>query len=259
MQISALNKTQSFSSNTPIYHVYVRNKDGTTSELPSYKVKGPALALVKRLNDTNTRESQFIKNYIADYNSYPFATSSIWGKNSLDKKHIIYGEDAVQTNTIRTESFRFDNITQEDAKDRIKRSIIDPLAKKVRLPRFDGDKTGEQVGLVLYTDQIRPNYYKLNGLQITSIDGRVYATLAAIPNNKSSKMNVNNDNENKNKNKNENININNNQQQTSAEQTSQNKDSEEGYLFDVEEFTDHPNRWQIENELKPRKRWRKHK
>lgn len=250
MQISALNKTtQSFSSNTPIYHVYVRNKDGTTAELASYKVKGPALALVKRLNDTNTRESQFIKNYIADYNSYPFATSSIWGKNSLDKKHIIYGEDAVQTNTIRTESFRFDNITQEDAKDRIKRSIIDPLAKKVRLPRFDGDKTGEQVGLVLYTDQIRPDYYKLNGMQITSIDGRIYATLEALPNKKPSQKKVKNENEA----------INNNQQQASPEQTSQNKAYEEGYLFDVEEFTHYPNRWQIENELKPRKRWRKHK
>ncbi len=240
MQISALNNlTQSFSSNTPIYRAYVRKKDGTTEVLPSYKVKGPALALVQRLNNIGTRESKFMQQYIGDYASYPIATSSIWGRNVLDKKHIIYGDDAVQTKQIREASYRYGDMTEEDAKDRIRRSIIDPLENKARLPRFDGDKVGEQIGLVLYTDEVRPNYYKLNGIKITSLDGRVYASLEPISTPKPSKKNS------------PKANI-----STSApvQQTPQNKAYEDGYLFDVEEFTHHPNRWELDNEIKPRRR-----
>ena len=117
MKISAFNQTkQSFASNTPIYHVYVRHKDGSVSELESREIKGPALGLVKRLNDTYSREAQFLKEHIYDFNEYPLATSSIIGRNDFKKKHIIFGEDAATANAIREDCYRKGNMTTEEVK-----------------------------------------------------------------------------------------------------------------------------------------------
>ena len=164
MKISALNQAkQSFASNTPIYHVYVRHKDGSVSELESRAIKGPALGLVKRLNDTYSREAQFLKEHIYDFKEYPLATSSIIGRNDFKKKHIILGKDAATANAIREDCYRKGNMTTEEVRDIIHKSLIDPLSKKIRKERFPGDRYGEQVGLVLYTDEIKPGYNKLNG------------------------------------------------------------------------------------------------
>ncbi len=190
MRISFNNTTRlNFSSSAPIYHVYLRNKNGSLSELSNAELVGPTLGLVRRLNKNNTREAIFLKKYIKDFYEYPLATSSIVGRNDLKKKHIIFGEDAYIANELRENCFKKENMTQPEISDIIHRSLIDPLDKKARLPRYKEDKIGEQIGLVLYADKINGKYNKLNGIKITSIDGRIFAELPAIEEKKTLKKN----------------------------------------------------------------------
>ena len=179
MKISAVNTLkQNFTSNMPILQGYVKQKNGEVRELTSDELRGPTMALVQRLNNPITDEAKFINEHVLDYDIFdPSATSTITGRNNLMKRYVIFGEDAIRANIMRDDCYRKDNMSEDEVRDIIHNSIIAPVINKIRKARFEGDRKGEQVGLVLYTNQINSDYNKLIGLEITSINGRKYASL----------------------------------------------------------------------------------
>lgn len=235
MKISALNTSkQNFTSNMPILHGYVRQKNGEVRELTSDELRGPTMALVQRLNNPITDEAKFINEHVLDYDIFdPSATSTITGRNNLMKRYVIFGEDAIQANIIRDDCYRKDNMSEDEVRDIIHNSIIAPVINKIRKARFEGDRKGEQVGLVLYTDEIRSGYNRLNGIEITSINGRSYAALNPFI--KKSDKPIINDIE----------------KEPVKVQKPKDDELEQGNLFDLDEFNDKPlSYW--ERDISPR-------
>ena len=184
MKISAFSSAlQSFTSNTPVWNVRATKKDGTEIELPSSKLRGPIQAFVQRLNDTYSREAQFIREQIPDFKAYELATSSIVGRNSVEKKHIFYGLDACAVNSIRENHHRYGNKTKKDTEDEIYYAHIAPFNKKERRTREDLPGISEPIGVVLYAYEDRPEHYKLTGeIRLTdATEKREYAKLDAPP------------------------------------------------------------------------------
>ena len=113
MNISAIHKI-SFKSNTPVYHVYNTNKDKSVRELNSDELKGPVLALVKRLNSKDTNEHLFFRKYIPDFASTPIATSTIIGSDDVIKSTVIYGADAMNVNELRNDYYVNECYSKDD-------------------------------------------------------------------------------------------------------------------------------------------------
>ncbi len=169
-----------FSSNLPIYKVIKRFKDGTQVELNSRNLLGPVAALIKRLNQKGTAESNFMLKCSGDYNKNPIATSSIIGKDKIVKKHIILGADAQAVGDLRRKCFRDQRITREVLDDTIKKEYIEPTKKKLAARKYLDSSQYEPVGLILYTDEVKGGYNKLNGLKIVTNEGRVIRELPPL-------------------------------------------------------------------------------
>ena len=241
MKISAFSSAlQSFSSNTPVWNVRATKKDGSEITLPAGKLRGPIQAFVQRLNDTYSREAEFMREQIPDFRAYELATSSIVGRNSVEKKHIFYGLDACDVNSIRENHHRYGNKTKKDTEDEIYYAHIAPFHKKERRTRADSPGTTEPIGVVLYAYEDRPDHYKLTGaVRLTdATEQREYGKLEALPKKpRASRKKVA-------------------AAQTSAPQIAKpelaKKEEEkpwqkEGLLFDVNEFNDPtPNHWEYE-------------
>ncbi|MCQ2957403.1 MAG: hypothetical protein MJ180_00710 [Candidatus Gastranaerophilales bacterium] len=161
MNISALSNIN-FKSNTPIYHIYNRDKDGLLSELEQEQFKGPLDSLIKRLNKKNTPEADFFAYYIPDFKKVKKATSTAIGNNEIRKSTIVYGRDAINVNELREDCYVQDCYSKEDINSMIRKYYV--LADN---KRAISEETGEKLGLILYTTS-QGNSFKLDDIHIVN-------------------------------------------------------------------------------------------
>jgi len=168
-------------ANIPIYKVLKKGADGLEYRVRGREASGVVQELVRRLSHEDTsKETVFFKKMFSLFKHNPQAASTRVLRNGLEERHMIFGDDVNLVNISRRDCY-VKKVIDEDSFFDIIASLIRPLNKKIRLPKFPNDSVGEQVGLVLHANQHRIKGKGLKydfGIDVISLDGqRIHGVL----------------------------------------------------------------------------------